>query len=215
MDLKPLMQLSYGMYVVGADDNGKPAGCIVNTISQITSENPIVALSMNKNNYTHDVILNSGKFSVSILSEQTDPTVISYMGFSSGRDTNKFEQVAYRMVEDMPVLTDHISGAFLCKVVGSYEVETHTIILGRVVDTFDYNDDIPPMSYRYYHHVVKGKAPKNAPTYVKEEVTAEQPEEEIYVCTVCGYVYHGDLTKEPDDYVCPICKQGKDKFVKK
>ena len=124
MDLKPLMQLSYGMYVVGADDNGKPAGFIVNTISQNTSENPILALSMNKNNYTHDVILNSGKFSVSILSEQTDPTVISYMGFSSGRDTNKFEQVAYRMVEDMPVLTDHISGAFLCKVVGSYEVET-------------------------------------------------------------------------------------------
>ena len=56
------------------------------------------------------------------------------------------------------------------------------------------------MSYRYYHQVVKGKAPKNAPTYVKEEVTAEQPEEEIYVCTVCGYVYHGDLTKEPDVY---------------
>lgn len=217
-----LQNLSYGLYVLGANNKDQPAGCIVNTVMQITNVTPIIATSVNLNSHTYDVIRKTGFFSVSVLSEKTDPGVIGKLGFFSGRDKNKFADIDFHWVDGLPVIDSHICCFVTCEVVSMHMSNTHMVVLGRVMEAENV-ENVPPMTYRYYHEVVKGKAPKGAPTYIKEmpnTTNQERQEEEkmeekvSYVCTVCGYVHEGDLTKEPDDYVCPICGVGKDMFEK-
>jgi len=164
MDLSVLFKLSYGMYIIGADDNSRPAGCIVNTVFQITSENPILALSMNKDNYTFEVMKRTGKFSISIISEQTPPVVISKLGFSSGRSKDKFIGIDYELENRLPLVKENCCGYIICDLIGMHETETHYIMLGRVTDTRHAYDAVP-MTYKYYHDVVKGKTPKTAPSF--------------------------------------------------
>ena len=207
-----LRNLSYGLYLIGVEDNGRPCGCIVNTVFQVTSENPIVAISMNKNNYTWELIERTGRFSVSILSEKTRKEVIQKLGFVSGRDHDKYEGIDYTMHQGLPVLNEECSGALLCKVVSMAETPTHMVILASVEDAIELTSNVP-MTYRYYHEVIRGGAPKNAPSYIAPEKTEKQAAEaQRWVCDVCGYVYEGDLTKEPDSYVCPLCGVDKSHF---
>ena len=117
-------------------------------------------------------------------------------------------------MEGLPVVKDNCAGHLVAEVLSMTEVETHYIILARVKDAQPCTN-FEPMTYKYYHEVIKGSAPKNAPTYqapVKQEVITGSKEK--WVCSICGYVYEGDLTKEPADWVCPVCKQPKSKFVK-
>lgn len=211
MDLSVLWKLSYGMYAIGTLDEERPTGCIVNTVIQITSDHPVIAISMNKNNFTFDAIRSTGKFAVSILSEKTGQNAIARLGFCSGRDTDKFtgEMFEWMYFDGMPVVKDNACGYIACDVLSMHEMETHSVILARVTNTMK-GIEYAPMTYKYYHEVIKGKAPKNAPTYQTEEVQASK-----WVCDVCGYVYDGDIESEPDDYVCPICKQPKSHFKKK
>jgi len=210
MDTSVLRDISYGLYVIGVDDNGRKTGCIVNTVFQITSENPIIAVSMNKNNYTCDVILRTRRFSVSILSEETPSKVISELGFFSGRDRDKFSGISCDMYENLPLVKERCCGHMICDVVATQDTPTHLVILARVSETFK-GEKLSPMTYKYYHEVIKGSAPKNAPTYVEEKPLEGS---EKYVCTICGYIYEGDLTSEPDSFVCPICGVPKSKFAK-
>lgn len=217
-----LSSLSYGMYIVGAKEEKRPVGCVVNTVFQITSQNPIVALSIHRNNYTYEVIQKTGKFSICVLSEKTPQTLIGTFGFHSSKDTDKYEGCDYMWQEDLPVLTDSICSYILCDMVSMHMTDTHMVLLGRVIKAEFLDRSLPPMSYRYYHEVIKGKASKNAPTYrgKRDEETKSRKEEKPvgekvrYVCTVCGYVYEGDITQEPDDYICPVCGVGKDLFEK-
>lgn len=213
-EIKVLRNLSYGMYAISVTDGQRPTGCIVNTVFQITSENPIVAVSLNKNNYTYQVIKQTGRFSVSILSEQTNRSVITTLGFTSGKDKDKFEGLKYHFVDNLPVLEEECSGALICDVVSMTETPTHIVILGKVVQAEE-GKGAQPMTYRYYHEVVKGGTPKNAPSYVErqEEESAGQGVE--YVCKICGYVHKGDIAAEPEDYTCPICGVSKSNFTKK
>ncbi len=116
----------------------------------------------------------------------------------------------------MPIVSDSC-GYMVFRVIGSTETSTHTIFLGELIDG-DVIGSTEPMTYAYYHKVVKGKSPKNAPTYIPEEdasdKSSEDAEKGIWKCSVCGYVYDGDIPFEdlPDDYVCPICKQPKSVF---
>ena len=105
MDITALRNLTYGLYVVGTNDNGRPTGCIINTCFQVTSENPIVAISMNKNNYTHDIIVRHGKFSLAILAEESDTSLITTFGFQCGRDRNKYTNYDYEWQNDVPILS--------------------------------------------------------------------------------------------------------------
>ena len=210
MDASVLWKLSYGMYVIGVNDSGRMTGCIVNTVFQVTSENPIVAISMNKNNYTHKCIERSKRFAVSVLHEQSAPDIIGTFGFSSGRDTNKFDKVDYSVKGMMPIV-DNAAAYIVCEVEKTLETDTHTVFLGKVTDA-DVLENKPPMTYAYYHNVVKGKTAKNAPTYIEEK-----QEKGKWVCSVCGYVYDGETPFEdlPEDFRCPVCKQPKSAFVKK
>ena len=218
MNKKVLRNLSYGVYAVSALGENRMSGCIANSIMQITSSPATLAVSMNHDNYTHECIEKSGMFAVSILSEKTDPNVISQLGFQSSRGVDKFMHVPFITKHNISIV-DGACGYLICKVINKMETTTHTVFLGEVIDCDILNHETP-MTYSYYHNVIKGKSPKNAPTYQSEdssdtpEHTSDSSSDGKWVCSVCGYVYDGDVPFEelPDSFVCPICKQGKDKF---
>lgn len=205
MDKKVLYDLSYGLYAIGVKDNSRDCGCIVNTVFQISSEGPIIALSMNKENYTWGLIEKTKRFSVSVLHENVDGNVIAALGFQSGKDVDKWDGLNYSHMFDLPIVSNCAS-YMICEVKQVVDVHTHMLILAKVVEAEKVKDE-NVMTYAYYRNVKKGTAPKNAPTY--------QALKDMYTCSVCGYVYDGpDFEKEPDSYVCPICKAKKEKFVK-
>lgn len=159
--------LSYGVYVISTWDNGRATGCTANSAMQITSSPATIAVSINHNNYTNGCIKDTGRFAISILSEKSDPMIIGTFGFYSGKEKNKFDQVENKIFANMPVVSD-ACGYIVCDVIDTMETETHTVFLGKVIDG-DVNGNDTPMTYAYYHNVVKGKSPKNAPTYIAEE----------------------------------------------
>ena len=122
---------------------------------------------MNHDNYTHSCIEKTGKFAISILSVNTDPSIIGKFGYYSGKDTDKFENISYEVKEGIPVLNDSC-GYLVFKVINKVDTSTHTIFIGEMIDGDVKKDEIP-MTYSYYHKVIKGSSPKNAPTYIAEE----------------------------------------------
>lgn len=227
MNQKALHKISYGLYVVSSKRNDKFNGQIANTVFQITSEPPTIAVSINKQNLTHGYIQESKVFTTSILSKETPMKFIGHFGFKSGRELDKFKDVNYKVgVTGAPVVLENIVGYLEAEVVDSLDAGTHTVFIGKVVDA-EIIKDGEPMTYAYYHEIKKGTAPKTAPTYIKEENKKEESKMEKYECTVCGYVYDpekGDpdsgikpgtpFEELPDDWVCPVCGVGKDKFEK-
>lgn len=208
MDTTVLYDLSYGLYAIGVKENQRNCGCIVNTVFQISGEGPIIALSMNKDNYTYSLIKESNRFSVSILSEKTNPEVISKLGFVSGKDNDKWDGFAFEEMDGLPIVKENVLGHMICEVLSMTETSTHFVILAKVVNAKKDNKGTA-MTYAYYHNVIKGKAPKKAPTYQAEEVTSEKH----WICSVCGYIFDGpDFDAEPDSYTCPICHVPKNLF---
>ena len=159
--------LSYGVYIISTLDGARPTGCVANSAMQITSEPATIAVSINHDNYTNKCIAENGKFAISILGEHIDPMVIGTFGFRSGKDCNKFDIVKPAIKGYMPVVAD-ANAYIVCDVIDKMETETHTVFLGKVVDADVMKEDTP-MTYAYYHNVIKGKSPKNAPTYKAEE----------------------------------------------
>ena len=215
MDITVLFKLTYGLYVVGTMDGERPVGCIINTCFQVTSQNPILAISLNKNNYTLDAIKRAGRFSLSILAEDTNPAIISSFGFCSSCDNDKYADYGYDMTEGAPMVKGKFAGRLVLDALNFVDNETHVVVLARLVDTV--KGEGTPMTYDYYHRVVKGKAPKNAPTYVAEEESKGDKAESAgnkkrYKCDICGYIaeVEGEL---PDDYRCPLCRAPKEKFT--
>lgn len=208
---KGLHSLSYGLYVIGAKLDGREAGCIVNTVFQVTNQNPLICISMSKENATLEAIRQTGRFSVSILSEKTNPAVIGKFGFKSSRQVNKFEGICWKELEGVPLVMENISGYLICEPVLETDAETHVVILARVILAED-EGPFRPMTYSYYHEVIKGKAPKTAPTYYADEADESKKENKSYICDVCGYIYEGDIDREPDSYLCPICGVDKSHF---
>ncbi len=212
MNQTAFYNLSYGVYICTSWDEGRPVGCVANSAMQITSDPATVAVSVNKVNYTHACIQKTGYFSICVLGEKTDPKLIGNFGFRSSRDVDKFAETPYAVRGKLPVIDDCLC-YFSCKVVKTMETATHTVFLGEVYDAEVLHGGTP-MTYAYYHKVLKGKTSVNAPTYVKEDKKGETGAR--YVCTVCGYEYDGDVPFEdlPEDWVCPLCGVGKDMFKK-
>ena len=200
-------KLSYGVYVVSAWDNGRPTGCTANSAMQITSSPATIAVSINHDNYTNKCIKETGRFAVSILAQDSLPSIIGTFGFQSGKDTDKFSQVEYRVADLMPVVADSC-GYIACEVIDSMETATHTVFLGEVKGAEAFGDR-EAMTYSYYHKVIKGKSPEKAPTHIAE-AAAPQKKARKFRCKVCGYEYEGESL--PDDIVCPICGVGADEF---
>lgn len=163
MNPAALFKLSYGVYVVTTWNDGKKVGCVANSAMQVTADPQTVLVSVNHDNYTNHCIKENGHFGLTIMTEQTNPLTIGKFGFFSSKDTDKFAQIDHTIRGFMPIL-DEGCAYVVCDVVETFETETHTLFLGKVTD-MDILSDNPPMTYDYYHKVVKGKAPKNAPTY--------------------------------------------------
>lgn len=228
MNLKAIQKICYGVYIISSKKDDKINGQIANTAFQITSDPPTMAISVNKQNLTHQFIESSKVFTVSILSKFAPMTLIGKFGFKSGRDTDKFADTKYKTgATGAPIVLDSTIGFLECEVLSMTDVGTHTIFIGKVVDC-DVLSDSEAMTYAYYHAVKGGKEPKTAPTYIKEESAKEAPEDSgKYVCNVCGYVYDpaaGDpdngiqpgtrFEDLPDTWVCPICGAPKTEFSK-
>lgn len=212
MDHSAIFDLSYGLYVISAKENNKINGCIVNTVFQLTAEPVTVAVSVNYKNLTYEMINNTKEFTVSIISESFEPGLIGLFGFKSGKDTNKFESVKYSTAKnDIPYLTEGICSYLSCRVKNVVDMGTHALFIAEVIDA-EKLADLAPMTYEYYHKVVKGSAPATAPTYREETKTDSSSVQ--YKCEVCGYIHDGDINELPDDWKCPICKQGKEVFIK-
>lgn len=194
MDKNILKDLSYGLYVVGAMNEDKKVGCIANSVVQITSVNPQIIVSLNKDNFTTLSIQKSGKFSISILSEKTEAMVISKMGFQSSKDNDKYEDLKFDMVDELPIVEEDICGYLICEAKKFIDVGTHILIIAKINDMKRMSNN-QPMTYEYYHRVIKGKAPKAVPPYIEEKEVG-------YVCDICGYVHKGEMSL---DFVCPIC----------
>lgn len=223
MTLKILYKLSYGLYLVSSKRDDKFNGQIANTVFQTTSEPPTIAVSINKKNLTYEFIKKSKVFTVSILSKDTPMKFIGHFGFKSGREIDKFKDVNYKIgITGAPIVLENSLGYLEAEVTGEMDVGTHTLFIGKIVGA-EITKDEEPMTYAFYHQVKRGRAPKTAPTYIKEEVKKMDK----YICTVCGYVYDPDkgdpesgikpgtpFEELPDDWVCPVCGAGKDQFEK-
>ncbi|MCL2529266.1 MAG: flavin reductase [Coriobacteriia bacterium] len=217
MDKTALFNLSYGLYIIGAKDGGRDVGCVVNTVTQATSVPTTLIVCINKDNYTNACIKKTKEFSVSILSEETKQNTIGVFGFSSSKDKDKFAEVPTgHTPAGLPYVSEGVTSYLECKVIESVDNFTHTIFIAEVIEAENLSKE-PPMTYAYYHRVLKGKTPPKASSYVaEEEETPATPSK--YVCSVCGYVYPGSTEEFEqlfEDYVCPICNVPKSKFVLK
>ena len=206
MNNNVLRNISYGVYVISTLDESRATGCIANSVIQVTQNT--VAISINHNNFTNQCIKNSKKFAISILGENCDENIIPVFGFQTSKDTDKFKNFETETINGLSIIKNSI-GYIICDLKNCFETETHTIFLGKIIDG-DILNTGNVMTYAYYHKVKKGTSPKNAPTYIKEE--SANSNEIAYRCSICGYIHNGDLTKEPDSFVCPVCKQPKSVF---
>ena len=190
-------KISQGMYVLTTQGGG----CIVDAVSQVSAgENPLIAVSVMKKNYTNSLLKNNNKFAISILGKEVDPSIIKTFGFNSMREIDKFENIETTEIEEVKVIKNTL-GYMLCEIVDSIENETHTLFIGKIIEA-DLFTDKEEMTYNYYREH-------------KEEllkVTTEKGET-AWVCTVCGYIYYGE--EIPEDYKCPICGVSKELFRKK
>lgn len=169
MNMQALWKLSYGVYIIGSRKRDNLNGQIANTVFQITSEPPVVAVSINKSNLTHDFIRESKVFTASILSQDTPLSFIGRFGFKSGRDINKLEGVDYKLGETKaPVILENAVSYLEARVDKEVDVGTHTIFIGEVVAA-DVLNEKTCMTYAYYQQVKRGVTPKTAPTYSEEK----------------------------------------------
>ena len=229
MNLKTLHKISYGLYVVCSKNDKRFNGQIANAMFQVTSEPATVAISINKQNLTHEYIEKSKIFTISILSEEAPLKFIGNFGFKSGRDIDKFDNVKYKIGKTKaPIVLDYALAFIECKVIDKIDVGTHTIFIANVIEA-DILNDKNPMTYAFYHKIKGGYSPKTAPTYFKEMDKEKKGGKKMdkYVCEICGYVYDpekGDpdngvepgtaFEDIPDDWVCPVCGAGKESFNK-
>ncbi|RNM31194.1 flavin reductase [Absicoccus porci] len=192
MNLDVMKKLTYGLFVLTARDGQKDNGCIINTAVQVASEPNTISISVNKANYTHDMILKTGKFNVSILSEEAKFDTFKHFGFQSGRDVDKFAEVEISRADNgIAIIHNEQTNGYLSgKVIQSIDLGSHTLFIATVEDGEVWSDT-PSTTYAYYFANIK---PKPQP----------KPKQKGWICTICGYIYEGEVL--PDDFICPVCK---------
>jgi ferric-chelate reductase [NAD(P)H] len=161
-----LKKLSYGLYIVSSILDGKKNGQLANTVFQVTSEPPQVAISLSKNNLTHEYVEKSGIFSVSILSESTPFAFIGLFGFRSGRVIDKFEKTGHKFgISGCPIVIENAVSAIEARVVKKIDNGSHTLFIGEIINAEIFGND-RAMTYSFYQENLKGKTPKDSPTFI-------------------------------------------------
>lgn len=199
MDTRALFNVSYGLYVLTTNYDGIDNGCIINTMQQVTSEPCRLSIVVNKKNHTHDLIIDSCVFNVNVLTKETPFSVFQHFGFQSGKNVKKFDPLTQhnRSANNVIYLQNYINSYFSCRTVKTIDLGTHTMFIADIIDAQKVSD-VESVTYDYYQ--------KN----IKPQKTVSKG---CWVCNVCGYVYEGDPL--PEDFICPICKHGRDSFERK
>lgn len=197
LDPTALFTLSYGLYVLTAREGGRDLGCIVNTVTQLTENPTRIALSVNKQNFTCEVIRRTGLFNVSVLTEAAPMDLFRHFGFQSGRDVDKFAGRTDPVSENgLRYLDGPVNALISGKVEQAIDCGTHMLYIALVTEARKLSD-APSMTYAYYFANVKPK-PQPKP--------AQEKPRRGFVCRICGYFYEGD--ELPPDFICPLCKHG-------
>jgi flavin reductase (DIM6/NTAB) family NADH-FMN oxidoreductase RutF len=200
IDNAAFFKLSYGLFILTAKDGDKDNGCIINTLIQITTTPQRISFAVNKGNFTHDMIRETGIFTVSVLGIETPFSVFQCFGFQSGRNVDKFAGApdAKRGANGIRY-EDRYANSFISgKIIGASDYGTHTLFIADVTEAAVLSA-VPSLTYQYYFDHIK---PKPAAAAKKNG----------YVCKICGYVYEGE--ELPPDFVCPVCKHGAADFEK-
>lgn len=198
MNKDVMFKISYGLYVLTAKENDKHNGCIINTLQQITDSPLRVSITVNKANHTHDMIMRTGEFNVSIISEKASFDMFKHFGFQSGRDVDKFADYPMGTAENgLAYILNGVNGYISGKVTSFLDLGTHTMFIADVAGGEVLNDDASA-TYDYYHKNIK-----NVPA----------AEAKGWVCKICGYVHEDSVL--PEDFVCPWCKHGAADFERK
>lgn len=195
IDKTAVFNLTYGLFVLTAKEGDKDNGCIINTAQQIAENPMLISITVNKSNYTHDMIVNTGEFNISILTEDAPFELFKHYGFQSGRDADKIRDNLPRAENGIAYLSGFANTLISGRVINTIDCSTHTLFIAEVTQAEKLSDK-KSVTYQYYFDNIKPK-----PEKVKKKG---------YVCEVCGYVYEGDVL--PEDFVCPICKHGADVF---
>lgn len=189
MNQKVMNNLSYGIFVITAKDGSKDNGCIINTGMQVTTEPNQIVFALNKQNYTHDMILKTKEVNISILNEKATMGTIKNFGFQSGKTVDKFIEFPFeRAANGITYLVKECNGYISAKIINSIDLGTHTLFIATVTDGEVLNSE-PSATYAFYHSTIKQ--------------TQKPTSKKGWICTVCGYIYEGETL--PPDFICPIC----------
>ena len=191
MNANALFKISYGLFILTAEENGFDNGCVINTLTQQTGNPCTVSVTVNKANKTCEMIKSTGKFNVSVISENAPFELFRHFGFQSGRDTDKFRDYpnSERAENGIYYIPGYTNAYFCCKVKSATDLGTHLLFIAEVEDA-EILSDFESMTYDFYHKNVKPKPKKT--------------EKKGYRCKICGYIYEGETL--PEDFVCPVCK---------
>ncbi len=220
MNTKAMYKLSYGLFVCTAKQVDKMNGCIINTAIQVASDPNTISIAINKGNYTHDMVKESGKCNISVIGNDATFDLFKHFGFQSGRDVDKFAGsteetsalgrysiaetgILYSLAEnDIPYILTGINTYFSLEVIQTVDLGSHTLFICKPTE-MEVLSDASSCTYEYYQNNIKPK-PEAVGTTAKGET--------VWRCRICGYEWVGE--ELPDDFICPICKHPKADFEK-
>lgn len=204
MDKKAMYKLTYGLFVLTAKMDGKDNGCIINTAIQAASEPNQVSIAVNKANFTHEMIMRTGAFTVSVISQDADFELFKRFGFQSGRDTDKFDGFSgcQTGANGIRYITEGTNAYISVKVEKTLDLGSHTMFIGTITDMEVLSETLS-VTYEYYQNHIKPKPQAAGKT--KDGQT-------IWRCRICGYEYKG--AELPEDFICPLCKHPASDFEK-
>jgi len=204
MDNKAMYKLSYGLFVLTAKVGDKENGCITNTAVQVASDPNTISFAVNKANYTHDMVMETKRANISVISEEADFELFKHFGFQSGRDVDKFADFKdYKYADNgIPYITRGTNAYFSIEVKQTVDLGSHTLFIG-VPTAMEVLADTASATYAYYQSEIKPK-----PEKVGETKTGQT----VWRCRICGYEYVGE--EMPDDFLCPLCNHPKADFEK-
>ncbi len=204
MDLKAMYKLSYGLFVLTAKVDDKENGCITNTAIQVASEPNMISFAVNKANYTHDMVMQTKKCNISVISEEATFDLFKHFGFQSGRDVDKFAGYTdCKCAENgIPYITKGTNAYFSINIKQTVDLGSHTLFIGETTEMVVLSD-AESATYSYYQSNIKPKP---------EKVGETKDGQTVWRCRICGYEYVGE--ELPDDFICPLCKHPKADFDK-
>ncbi|MBQ9980875.1 MAG: flavin reductase [Oscillospiraceae bacterium] len=197
MDSKALYKLSYGLFLLTAKENGMDNGCIINTAIQVANDPTRISIACIKGNKTHDMIMNTREFNISTITEKAGFELFTRFGMQSGREVDKFDGFgnAERSENGLYYLTSACNMYMSAKVTQHFDLGSHTLFIGEVTDAMVLNDEAS-CTYAYYQSNIKPRP--------------QQTKKRAWVCSICGYVHEAD--ELPEDFICPLCKHGREYF---